>query len=61
MQMKYLLLIFINDMNKPNFNPNTMDIFTKRGREKYDQYMKEKQQKTSCNDQKDHAYISNHQ
>ena len=31
-------------MNKPNFNPNTMDIFTKSGREKYDQYMKEKQE-----------------
>ena len=42
--MKYLLLIYINEMNKPNFNPNTMDIFTKRGREKFDQYMKEKKQ-----------------
>ena len=31
-------------MNKPNFNPNTMDIFTKSGREKFDQYMKEKKQ-----------------
>jgi hypothetical protein len=44
MQVKYLYLIYINEMNKPNFNPNTMDIFTKRGREKFDQYMKEKKQ-----------------
>tara|TARA_S200002703_G_C3718846_1_gene220820 strand:+ start:453 stop:650 length:198 start_codon:yes stop_codon:yes gene_type:complete len=44
MQMKYLYLIYINDMNKPTFNPRTMSIFTERGREKFDQYMKEKQQ-----------------
>jgi len=44
MQMKYLLLIYINEMNKPTFNPRSMDIFTQRGREKFDQYMKEKKQ-----------------
>jgi hypothetical protein len=31
-------------MNKPTFNPRQMDIFTQRGREKFDQYMKEKKQ-----------------
>jgi hypothetical protein len=29
-------------MKEPTFNPRTMDIFTKKGREKFDQYMKEK-------------------
>ena len=29
-------------MAAPKFNPQSMDIFTKKGREKFDQYMKEK-------------------
>ena len=29
-------------MTAPKFNPRTMDIFTKTGREKFDNYMNEK-------------------
>ena len=29
-------------MTAPKFNPQSMDIFTKKGREKFDNYMKEK-------------------
>ena len=29
-------------MAAPKFNPTTMDIFTEKGRKKFDQYMKEK-------------------
>tara|TARA_S200002703_G_C3746394_1_gene229642 strand:+ start:99 stop:251 length:153 start_codon:yes stop_codon:yes gene_type:complete len=31
-------------MKKPEFNPRTMDIFTKSGREKFDRYEKEKKE-----------------